>query len=45
MTFDWEHQKRLEEIRDKIQMNRLIQHARWLIAFGHLRRNWPNSDK
>lgn len=45
MNFNEDMQRNIEAARDKVQMARLIQHARWLIMFGHLRRGWPNSDQ
>ena len=39
-----EHAQRMQRIRDNINMNRLVQHARWLVLFGHHRRGWPKTD-
>lgn len=43
---DWErdHEQRMTKVHDRRQQNRLVQHAKWLVLFGHLRRHWPKND-
>ena len=39
-----EHHRRIAAARDKIQQARLLSYARWLVNFGHLRKDWPNPN-